>query len=390
MIFNLHWWEYYVRVYIFITLGYIWYRFILLFVEDLRRHKLSYPLYNDQRFTVIMPFFNENKDMLKKSIQSIINAKGNKTIILVDDGSASLECYDLIKNEFLTKIKLIRSDKNAGKRKSQALALRYAKGDYIITIDSDTIVEKDALIKLIAPLIHDKTVGAATGNVKVYNENNNFLTKMISARYWAAFNIERKSLSSFGVVTCCSGVLSAYRSSFLKQIIKQYISQTFLGSECTYGDDRHLTNLVLENKYKINYVEDAICYTVVPANYKQFFIQQLRWKKSFIRESIISLKYAFTHSIILPVEILLNLLIPCLSILIRISIILSIIFYPLIIPVILMSIIFIAIIRNFILFFENKTLALYTIPYAFVHELALFWLYFIAIFTLHKNHWGTR
>ena len=378
------------KIYVMITLSYLWYRFILLFLEDIRNHKTTYSRYNGQLMSIIIPFYNEDPLILGRSINSVIKAYGKKKVIVVDDGSDNLNCKLMIDKYFKDKIKFVRYEENKGKRNAQEVGLKYAKGEYLITIDSDTIIKKNALIKLIKPLIHDRNVGATTGNVKVYNEKENFLTRMISARYWSAFNIERKSLSSFGIVTCCSGVLSAYRTSFFNKIIKQYTSQTFLGTNCTYGDDRHLTNLVLKDKYKINYVEDAICHTEVPNNYKQFFKQQLRWKKSFIRESIITLRFAFTHSILLPLEILLNIIIPFLSLFIRLALIYSMIIFPLIIPAFIGSVIIVAIIRNFILFYEKKDLALYTIPYAFVHELGLFWLYIIALFKLKETGWGTR
>lgn len=340
--------------------------------------------------SVIVPFYNEKLDILKKTIQSCLDALGNKEVIVVDDGSPDKTIAAAIQKEFKESIRFIRYEGNKGKRKAQAVGAKFVKGEFIITVDSDTIIEKDALINLVNPMLCRREVAATTGNVEVLNLKENFLTRMIASRYWNAFNVERKSLSGFGIVTCCSGVLSAYRASLFKELIPLYVNQKFLGEECTYGDDRHLTNLVLERKYRIEYVEDAICKTEVPNNMRQFIKQQLRWKKSFIRESIITLRFAFKHSILLPVEVLFNLLIPFMGLAIRLSVVMTVILYPYLIPYFIFSVSTVAIIRNFFMFFERKDIALFAIPYAFIHEFVIFWLYFVAVFQLKNSSWGTR
>ena len=42
------------------------------------------------------------------------------------------------------------------------------------------------------------------------------------------------------------------------------------------------------------------------------------------------------------------------------------------------------------LFWEDRALLFYSIPYAFVHEFGLFWLYFIALCKLKTKGWRTR
>lgn len=46
--------------------------------------------------------------------------------------------------------------------------------------------------------------------------------------------------------------------------------------------------------------------------------------------------------------------------------------------------------ENFFLFFDNRKLAVYSTPYAIIHEIVLFWLYFAALFSLRSSSWGTR
>jgi hyaluronan synthase/N-acetylglucosaminyltransferase len=267
--------------------------------------------------------------------------------------------------------------------------LYFATGDIIVTIDSDTIVDKDAIVELIKPF-NDPRVGATTGNVRALNRDFNLLTKMIDARYLSAFNFERNALSSFGIVTCCSGVLSAYRRSLIDNLKDKYISQMFLKKLCTYGDDRHLTNLVLQQKYKVVYVRSAIACTEVPYHFKAYVKQQLRWKKSFIREAVITFSYSYKTNFLLFLETLYNLVIPFFSLIARVIIVALAITFPITILPIGLSIVIIAFLRNILLFIEEGRVALYLIPYAFIHELVLYWLYWYALFTLKDTRWGTR
>ncbi len=123
---------------------------------------------------------------------------------------------------------------------------------------------------------------------------------------------------------------------------------------------------------------------------RRLFVQQLRWKKSFIRESFIALSYSMRRSFVLTVEVLLNLIIPFWSIALRLALIAYLIIDPLLIPVFVMTVVTVAFIRNFFLFMENRKLSLYSIPYAFLHEFGLFWLYPVALLTIKDKGWGTR
>lgn len=384
-------WEIYLKVYAVLALAYIWYRFGLLFLMDLRgRSQKAATAYEGQLLSVVVPFYNERPEILEETIESLLKADGQKEIIVVDDGSTDLAGTEMVQEKYAERVQILRYSRNRGKRAAQWLGARHASGEVIIMVDSDTVVLPSALVRLVEPLLANEKVGATTGQVKILNEDQNVLTRMTAAYYWSAFNIGRKSLTRFGLVTCCSGALSAYRADLFKKILKAYVTQRFMGKFCTYGDDRHLTNLVLKEGYRTQYVEDALCFTTTPTTYRQFFRQQLRWRKSFIRESLISLKFAHKHGPLLPIEVLFNLVPPFLSIALRIAVLATMIVHPVTIPAFLIGIVTITVIRNFFLFFENKRLGFYAIPFAFLMEFGLYWLYPIALFTLSDHGWGTR
>ena len=77
---------------------------------------------------------------------------------------------------------------------------------------------------------------------------------------------------------------SAYRRTAVRYVLEPWLNQTFLGKPSTFGDDRSLTNFVLQRNWRVLYAPDAVATTNAPEHLKQFLRQQLRWKKSWLRE----------------------------------------------------------------------------------------------------------
>jgi cellulose synthase/poly-beta-1,6-N-acetylglucosamine synthase-like glycosyltransferase len=107
-----------------------------------------------------------------------------------------------------------------------------------------------------------------------------------------AFNVERAAQSFCRSMLCCSGPFSAYRRSVIDAVKDNYAGQLFFGKRCTYGDDRHLTNLVIGVGYKTRYQQGAVAHTYVPETLALYIAQQTRWNKSFYRELWWTFKFA--------------------------------------------------------------------------------------------------
>lgn len=191
-----------------------------------------------------------------------------------------------------------------GKREAlySAFQIHIANGaELVFTTDSDTRVQAESLTEM-ALLFEKKEVGAATGNVEILNVEN-WLSFLSSLRYWFAFNLERSAQSFFGVVSCVSGPLGMYRSTSLQQILVPWVQQLFLGQKCTYGDDRHLTNLVLSLGEKVVYTPYASCKTETPTIWGRWILQQTRWSKSFYRELLYNARWFHKHPLWLTYDL---------------------------------------------------------------------------------------
>jgi len=185
----------------------------------------------------------------------------------------------------------------AGKREVMYTAFRALGGavDYFQVCDSDTKLQSDATLELVRVLDNDPQVGAVGGDVKILNDGDSIIAFLSSLRYWMAFNVERACQSYFGCVSCISGPLGMYRNSVLQQYLDLWSDQKFLGSVCTFGDDRHLTNRMLQFGYATKYTANSVCHTETPSQYLRWLNQQIRWSKSFFREWLFNAMWWHKH-----------------------------------------------------------------------------------------------
>lgn len=374
---------------------------IKLFFQMFYSHinnKINIPKFDEDytpKVSVIIPFYNETIKVLNLCVSSIIyqKYKGDIEVFLINDGSKG--DYGILNN--LTK-KLAEnrelfyfSQENKGKRFAQKIGFDRANGDIIITVDSDTILKGDAVSQIVQNF-RDKDTGAVTGDVKVYNGKINILTRLLDARYWFAFNQERASHSLFGAVTCCSGPFSAYRAALIKKLKEKYISQKFFGNICHFGDDRHLTNLVLTEGYKVYYNPKAVVHTFVPEKISEWLKQQLRWNKSFYREIFWNIPAINKHHPYMAVELFLNSVLP-LFLVLNISLLfykgffISFLYFLLYLVMILIA----SLIRvDYCVYKSGQNRFSIFVLYSFLHIFLLIPVRLLAIITLPINRWGTR
>jgi hyaluronan synthase len=271
-----------------IVCGYIVSRFTLsLFYRPARDAGL------EPRVAIIMPGFNE-EEAIANSLRSLLALDypaAKLEIVAVNDGSTDNTVAEMrrVQREARGRVHVIDLVENQGKRAAMAAGIRATSADIIAFVDSDSVVEPDALRILVQGFANRK-VGAICGHADVLNIDESWLTKMQAVRYFVAFKVVKAAESIFSAVTCCSGCFSAYRREAIMPHLEWWENQTFLGKPSTFGDDRSLTNCVLR-KWKVRYEARAVSHTIVPASLNQFMTQQLRWKRSWTRESLIVARF---------------------------------------------------------------------------------------------------
>ncbi|KFV70336.1 Hyaluronan synthase 3, partial [Dryobates pubescens] len=191
-----------------------------------------------------------------------------------------------------------------GKREVMYTAFR-ALGDsvdYIQVCDSDTVLDPACTTEMLRILEADPRVGGVGGDVQILNKYDSWISFLSSVRYWMAFNVERACQSYFGCVQCISGPLGMYRNALLQQFLEDWYHQTFLGSKCSFGDDRHLTNRVLSLGYQTKYTARSKCLTETPTRYLRWLNQQTRWSKSYFREWLYNALWFHKHHLWMTYE----------------------------------------------------------------------------------------
>jgi hyaluronan synthase len=209
-----------------------------------------------------------------------------REVIVVDDGSS--DGTPAVLRELQARYSKLKvfTIPPTGKRGGMATGVKNASGELIVFVDSDTFIYNDALRRLVCGF-EDPTVGASAGYTEVENPEKNALTGLQEVRYVLSYRLMKAAESIFDAVTCCPGCLSAYRRSYLLKILDLWLNQRFLGAPATFGDDRSLTNYILRD-YRVIYNSTAMSSTLVPETWRRYLNQQVRWKKSWLRETLIA------------------------------------------------------------------------------------------------------
>ena len=239
--------------------------------------------------TVIIPAYNEGA-MVRKSIDSVAAAlypRDRLEIFVVDDGSRDDTWLHIqaAAKKHPGLVTPLRFPANRGKRAALEAGFRRARGEIVVTIDSDSVIDQDTLLAVTGPF-RDPKVGAVAGKVVVYNRSQGVIPRMLQVRYVLSFDFLRAVQSTYGTVYCCPGALAGYRKSVVSEVLDEWMEQTFLGSRCTYGEDRALTNYILDRGYDTVYQRTAVVSTLVPWTYRKLCRMYLRWDRSYVREEI--------------------------------------------------------------------------------------------------------
>lgn len=250
------------------------------------------------RVTVVVPAYNEGA-MIRISIGSVAASDypaDRLEMVVVDDGSHD-DTYahmEAMAAQHPNLVHLIRLPQNVGKRAALYAGFRAAKGEILVTLDSDSVLEVAALRNLVAPLQQRPKIGAVAGRVAVLNRDG-LMGRMLDVQFSLAFDFLRAAQSVTGIVSCCPGALTALRRAIIAPHLEAWAHQTFLGRAVAHGEDQALTNIVIAQGYNTCYQATAVVHTLVPETYSKLCRMLTRWDRSYIVESIV-----FARSLSLP------------------------------------------------------------------------------------------
>jgi len=119
--------------------------------------------------SVIIVSYN-TRSLTLQAINSVVKAKQpkNKLELILVDNNSSDNIISLVKKKF-PQVKVIANSKNLGFAKANNQGLRKAKGRYLLLLNSDVIVAKDTLIKMVDYMDNNQQVGLSTCRVELTN-----------------------------------------------------------------------------------------------------------------------------------------------------------------------------------------------------------------------------
>jgi hyaluronan synthase len=380
----------------------------------------------DHLVSVIIPVYNQ-EDLIER----VVDAVSRSTypwleMVAVNDGSEDMTAEVLDKlAKRNPKLKVIHKP-NGGKRSAVATGFYAARGDFVVLMDSDSIMDKHAIEELMKVFSGNPRVGGLVAHGKVLNSSQNLLTKCQDVWYDFCFNINKTTESTFGTVLCLSGCMAAYRREAIAEFMTFWADDKF-----RFGDDRHLTTYVMATpwakrelaplekrlmnsmasyddaedrgltsqavaqEWETVYAPTAVVYTEVPGTLKKYVRQQTRWRKGYLRSTFFMSAFFWRKHPIMGLLFYLDFM----SALITPAILVSIFIYG---PIFLHSYLFpftyligqllIGLVTGLDYKFRDPTTKqwIYKPVMNLISCLLLPWLLFPAIWSFKKNGWLTR
>jgi hyaluronan synthase len=379
----------------------------------------------DDLVSVIIPVYNQEK-LISKVIAAIFESSyPNLEVVAVNDGSRdhSAEVLDDLAREN-PRLKVVHKP-NGGKRTAVAAGFEAASGEFVVLIDSDSIVDKYAIEEFMKVFSGNPRVGGIVGNGKVLNSGQNFLTKCQDVWYDYAFNIHKTTESTFGTVLCLSGCLAAYR----RQTVARFIP-FWAQDKAQYGDDRNLTTYAIATpwakgqlaplerrllkemadyddaedrsltaqamiQWKTVYAPTALVYTEVPENWRTYLRQQVRWRKGYLRSTFFISAFFWRKNPIMAFLFYLEFMMAFISPLITLSIF---VYSPIVLRSWLFPLIYLGghlltgLVAGLDYKFRDPTAKqwIYKPVMNLISALVLPWVLFPALWSFKKNSWLTR
>ena len=269
--------------------------------------------------TIIAPALNEEKS-IRVAVRNLLELDYPQLeVIVVNDGSQD-HTLDEMREEFrLRPVRavyipdakcaplrgLYRSelnptllviDKESGGSKADAVnaGLNAATSPYICIVDSDSVLERDALLRIMVPIMSDpKRVVAVGGIIRVLNGSEiegghlkhvRLPRKSIEViqviEYLRAFLIGREAWGQGNMLTIISGAFGVFRTDLVRAV-GGYRSSA-IGEDFDLVTRLHRYLLEKGVDYHIPFVPDPMCWTEVPSDLQSLGRQRARWQKGLL------------------------------------------------------------------------------------------------------------
>ncbi|MDN7242452.1 glycosyltransferase [Planococcus sp. N028] len=278
-------------------------------IEEMSINKDTYPI------SILVPAYNEEAGVVS-TVRSLLALNYPQyEIIVVNDGSTDrtshkviaqfqMEPIDLAIRTYFKTGEIMRAyrsalhpelflieKKNGGKADALNAGINFSHYPYFSAIDGDSILEQDALLKTMKPIIDSAGLVTATGGtVRIANGckiNKAVIEEIALPRkpieimqiieYFRAFLIGRLGFSRANILLIISGAFGVFEKS---RVIKVggYKTDT-VGEDMELIVRLHRSIKDEKSKQRIEYIQDPVCWTEAPSTIASLRAQRIRWQR---------------------------------------------------------------------------------------------------------------
>lgn len=258
-----------------------------VWIADRKKRRSGYwdrPFQYHPVVSLVVPVFN-GADSIGNTIRSIREQSypaASIELIIVNNGSTD-DTVDVIRRELLRDYNAsVQSLDVPAKGKSWALnaGIYHASGEFVATVDSDTLLHPDAISQMVRAFLADPELGAATGSIQIEHPTTQpdsavkyLINECESLEYMASFVVGRQHQAHNNSLYTLAGAFSFFRRSVLVQV-PQYSNRTVSeDTDITFWIHRVLPNV------KIGCIAESIIYIEPIKSMEELYSQRVRWQR---------------------------------------------------------------------------------------------------------------
>jgi cellulose synthase/poly-beta-1,6-N-acetylglucosamine synthase-like glycosyltransferase len=269
------------------------------------------------RVAVLAPAYNEAATC-RESVRAMLGLRyPHHEVIVINDGSkddtlqilidefklyrsgrtpgASLPCKPIRAiYESRDPLRLVVVDKeNGGKADSLNAGINVARSELVCAVDSDSLMEEDALLYVVKPFLEDDTTIASGGIIRVANGCRVEGGRVVEVRaprrwiplfqvveYLRAFLGGRIAFSFLNALLIISGAFGVFRRDAVLEA-GGYLSST-VGEDMELVIRLHRKYRESKRPYRIVFVPEPVCWTEVPESLRVLHRQRNRWQRGTV------------------------------------------------------------------------------------------------------------
>ncbi|WP_202627796.1 glycosyltransferase family 2 protein [Cellulomonas sp. APG4] len=197
---------------------------------------------------------------------------GEVRVILADNGSTDGTVRVARETaETLGLDLLVVRESRPGKSNALNTALAYVRTPYVVTVDADTLLHREALRRLVSRLesAPQDTVAVA-GTVLVRNSRANLLTRMQEWDYYLGIAAVKRMQGLYQATLVAQGAFSVYLTDEVRRIG---------GWPDAIGEDIVVTWRLMEEGRRVYFEPTAVAFTDAPEQVRHFMRQRARWAR---------------------------------------------------------------------------------------------------------------